>query len=224
MKTILALFLLTISSLASAEVCTSVIRDQRNGYEYETFTRSSYSQQAACDQALFDCRDTLSYANSQGRYYGAQCELKYIPAPNPNPYPNPNPNPYPQPRTFVCQTDMVDNWGSTVRSFTAPGASEWDACSTSDNFCKSELARRDSYGVRCVNRGLINGRPDPRPPRTRTEQCTANRLDPAGMFIQRYTSTATGPMNMDVKAEACRAAVNDCSRDLRGRQTCNIAY
>lgn len=223
MKTILALFLLTLSAFASAEVCTSIIRDQRNGYEYESFTRSSYSQQAACDQALYDCRYALSYAQSTGRYYDAQCELKYIPAPYPNPNPNPYPNPYP--RNFVCQTDMVDNWGRTVRSFSAPGASERDACATSDNFCKAELVRRDSYGVRCVNRGLIDNRNDPRPPtRTRTEQCTVNRLDPAGMFVQRYFGTATGPINSDVKGEACRFALSDCSRDLRGRQTCNIAY
>ena len=216
MKTILAaLFLLTFSSIAGAEVCTSVIRDQRNGYEYEPFTRSSYHQQAACDQAIFDCNGALSYANSQGRYYGAQCELKYIPAPNP----------YPNPRNYICQTDLVDRWGSVVRTFSAPGSSEWDACSTSDNFCKAELARRDSLGVRCVNRGLIDNRNDPRPPnRTKTEQCTVNRLDPAGMFIQKYLATATGPIHSDVKREACSRALSQCSGDLRGRQTCQIAY
>lgn len=213
MKIFLASILLTLSTFASAEVCTSVIRDQRNGYEYDSFTRSSYSRQAACDQAFYDCRDALSYAQSNGRYYGAQCEIKDIPLPPPSP------------RVFVCQTDLVDNWGRTVRTFSAPGSSEWNACSNSDNFCKAELARRDSYGVRCINRGLIDNRNDPRPPsRTKTEQCTVNRLDPAGMFIQSYIATATGPINSDVKAEACHRAVNDCSRELRGRQTCNIAF
>ncbi len=227
MKTVLALILLGLSSLASAEVCTSVIKD-RQGYEWETYTRSSYSQQAACDQATYDCRQALAYAQASGRYYDAQCEIKWnspVPNPYPNPYPNPNPNPYPNPypRTFVCQTDLVDYYSNVVRTFTAPGANEYDACNTSDIFCKSELARNDSYGARCVNRGLIDSRNDPRPPsRTKTEQCTASRLDPAGMFIQSYMATATGPINSDVRGEACRNAFNDCSRDLRGRQTCNI--
>lgn len=224
MKTLLALFLLAFSAGAMAETCTSVIKD-RSGYEWESFTRSSYSQQAACDQASYDCRGALSYGQSVGRYYDAFCEIKYDrPNPYPDPNPYPNPNPYPRPNPLVCQTDLVDYYGGTVRSFTAPGSSEWDACNTSDNFCKTELARHDSYGYRCVNRGLIGNRNDPRPPgRTRTEQCTANRLDPAGMFIQSYIATATGPINSDVFGEACRQAVNNCSRELRGRQTCNIA-
>ena len=218
MKTLLAIFILVISGLASAEVCTSVIKD-RSGYEWETFTRSSYSQQAACDQSDFDCRGALSYGQSVGRYYDAYCEIKYE---TPNPYPNPNPSPRPNP--LVCQTDLVDYYNRTVRTFTAPGSSEWDACSTSDIFCKTELARNDSYGYRCVNRGLIGNRNDPRPPsRTKTEQCTANRLDPAGMFIQSYFATASGPIDSDVLGNACRQAVSDCSREIRGRQTCNIA-
>ncbi|MDD4974017.1 MAG: hypothetical protein PHY93_06680 [Bacteriovorax sp.] len=216
MKKLLALFLLGFSVGSMAEVCTSVIKD-RSGYEWETFTRSSYSQQAACDQATYDCRGALSYGQSIGRYYDAACEIKFD---RPNPYPNPTPYPTP----LICQTDLVDYYGRTVRSFTAPGSSEWDACNTSDNFCKSELARNDSYGYRCVNRGLIGNRNDPRrPERTRTEQCSANRLDPAGMFIQSYFATATGPINSDVLGDACRRAISDCSREIRGRQTCNIA-
>lgn len=215
MKIIFALFLLTLSTIVGAEVCTSVIKDQRTGYEYEEFTRSSYSRQAACDQAIYDCRGALAYAQSYGRYYDAICEIKFSRVPTPSPIP----------RNYICQTDLVDNWGQIVRTFTAPGPSEWEACNTSDNFCKADLARRDSFGVRCVNRGLIDNRNDPRPPsRTKTEQCTVRRLDPAGMFIQNYIATATGPIHSDVKGEACRIAINDCSRDLRGRQTCNIAY
>ena len=212
MKTLLALILLGISGLASAEFCTSVIKN-RSGYEYEIFTRSSYSQQAACDQANYDCTRALNDAQASGQYYDAFCEIKYN-----------QPIPMPPQRTIICQTDLVDYYNQTVRSFTAPGANEYDACNTSDNFCKSELARNDSYGSRCVNRGLIGNRNDPRPPdRTRTEQCSVNRLDPAGMFIQNYIASATGPINSDVKGEACRNAVYQCSMELRGRQTCNIA-
>jgi hypothetical protein len=227
MKAVMALFLLGVSTFASAEICTSVIKD-RYGYEYESYTRSSYSQQAACDQASYDCQQALSYAQSTGRYYDAQCVLKFdnpVPNPYPNPYPPyPGPNPYPNPQGVVCQTDLVDYYGRLVRSFTAPGQGQYDACNASDNFCKAELARNDSYGARCVTRGLIDNRNDPRPPsRTRTEQCTANRYDPAGMFIQSYTQTATGPINSDVRGQACSYALNDCNRDLRGRQTCQIA-
>jgi hypothetical protein len=217
MKTFVGILFLVLSNIVAAEVCTTVIKDQRSNYEFETFTRTSYSKQAACDMAIYDCQTALSTAQSYGRYYGAICEIKYTPSPSPSPYPNP------YPRTFVCQTDLVDYYSNVVRTFTAPGANEYDACNTSDIFCKSELARNDSYGARCVNRGLIDSRNDPRPPsRTKTEQCTASRLDPAGMFIQSYMATATGPINSDVRGEACRNAFNDCSRDLRGRQTCNI--
>ncbi len=222
MKTVMAFLFLCLQSYASAEICTSVIKD-RQGYEWETFTRSSYSQEAACDQAMFDCQTNLSYGQSRGRYYDAFCELKWNTYPSPTPSPYPSPYPTPNPRGYICQTDLVDYYGRVVRSFTAPGASEWDACNTSDDFCKSELARNDSYGSRCVNRGLIGNRNDPRPPsRIKTESCTVNRLDPAGMFIQSYTSTASGPFNSDVKSEACRMASRDCSSELRGRQTCQI--
>ncbi|MFA6238537.1 MAG: hypothetical protein WC635_14480 [Bacteriovorax sp.] len=212
MKTLLALFLLTFSAMASAEVCTSVIKD-RSGYEWESFTRSSYSQQAACDQAIYDCRGALSYGQSMGRYYDAFCEIKYD-----------RQDPYPDPRGVICQADLVDRYMRTIRMFTAPGATEYEACTQSMRFCQDALNRRDTMGTNCVNRGLIDNRNDPRPPtRTKTEQCTANRLDPAGMFIQRYVATAVGPMNSDVRGQACRQAVNDCSRDLRGRQTCQIS-
>lgn len=229
MKTLFALLFLATAFTAQAETCTSVIKDSR-GYEWESFTRSSYSQASACDQATYDCNQALSWARSQGRYYDAQCVLKWqndpYPNPYPSPYPTPNPNPYPVPTpgpgAYICQTDLVDYYGGIVRSFTAPGSSEYEACNQSDTFCKSELARRDSYGSRCVTRGLINRRPGPVPPRTRTESCTANRYDPAGVFIQSYMASATGPIDSDVRGAACRQAYNDCSRDLRGRQTCQI--
>lgn len=230
-KTLFALLALSFSLAASAEICTAVIQDSR-GYEWETFTRSSYSMPAACDQAQYDCNSALSWARSQGRYYDAQCVLKWQndpgpwpnPYPNPYPNPNPNPNPYPNPgpgRDLMCQTDLVDIYGRVVRSFTALGPNEPSACAQSDNFCKSELSRNDSYGSRCVTRGIVN-RPGPVPPRMKTESCTANRYDPAGMFIQSYMASATGPWDSDVRGAACRQAYNDCSRDLRGRQTCQI--
>jgi hypothetical protein len=205
MKAMMVLILLAISSFSMADVCTSVIKD-RSGYEWESFTRTSYSQEAACNQAIYDCRGALSYGQSVGRYYDAFCEVKYD-----------------RPRAIICQTDLVDYYGGTVRIFTAPGSSEWDACNTSDNFCKSELARNNSYGYRCVNRGLIGNRNDPQRPRTKTEYCSANRLDPAGMFIQSYNASASGPINSDVLGDACRHAISACSNEIRGRQICTIA-
>ena len=90
-----------------------------------------------------------------------------------------------------------------------------------------ELARADTFGSTCVNRGLIDNRNDPYPPspypRTKTESCSVSRLDPAGMFIQSYNETETGPIDSDVRGQACREALDECSREIRGRQTCNIA-
>jgi hypothetical protein len=206
MKKIFALLLFSLSTLASAEICTAVIKDMQNGYEYESFTRQGYSMPAACDQASYECNDALSRAQSYGRYYGAQCIVKF------------NPNPYP--RQVVCQTDMVNQWNETQRIFTAPGQSPSDACYQSDSLCKMALARSGGFGYRCVNQGIINDRPN----RTKTENCTVNRLDPAGMFIQSYFATATGPIFSDVKGQACNRAMNDCSYQLRGRQFCQIAY
>lgn len=221
MKTLFALALFAMAAMAQAEVCTSVIKDSR-GYDWETFTRSSYSTQAACDQAMYDCNSALSWARSQGRYYDAQCMIQWQ---NPNPYPNPYPDPGPGRRDVMCQTDLVDYYGRVVRSFTGSGPNESSACAHSDNFCKYELARNDSYGARCITRGIVHRPgpgPGPIPPRTKTESCTANRYDPAGMFIQSYMASATGPWDSDVRGAACRQAYNDCSRDLRGRQSCQI--
>ena len=196
MKTALVFCALFFSSLVSAETCTSVIRD-RSGYEWESFTRTSYSQQAACDQAIYDCHGALSFGQSVGRYFNAFCEISSRPS---DPQPTPDQNP------IVCRTDLVDIYNQIVRIFSAPGASEFDACNNSDRFCKYEISN------------------EPRmPERTRTEQCSVNRLDPAGMFIQNYIAFATGPINSDVRGEACRSAYNQCSMQLRGRQTCNIA-
>lgn len=218
MKTALVFCALFFSSLVSAETCTSVIRD-RSGYEWETFTRTSYSQQAACDQAIYDCHGALSFGQSVGRYYNAFCEISSGPI-----EPQPTPAPYPDHNPIVCRTDLVDIYNQIVRIFSAPGASEFDACNNSDRFCKYELSRNSNYGFRCITRGLIGNRNEPRmPERTRTEQCSVNRLDPAGMFIQNYIAFATGPINSDVRGEACRSAYNQCSMQLRGRQTCNIA-
>jgi hypothetical protein len=58
-------------------------------------------------------------------------------------------------------------------------------------------------------------RPEPRPPVR--EECTVNRLDPSGLYITSYVATAYS------RAEACSIATKDCSRDLKGRQSCNIA-
>lgn len=64
--------------------------------------------------------------------------------------------------------------------------------------------------------------PAPRPPRPNPvpapgyEMCTVNRLDPSGMFITSYIQSGY------TRSDACRAATSECSRELKGRQTCNI--
>lgn len=216
MKALLGLFLLTIASVSFAgETCTYVIKD-RYGYEYENHTRYSYSKDAACSDASWSCNTALSNARAQGRYYDANCEMKYDGPVNPRP-------PFPPVQTVMCTTDLVDWYGNTIRSFSGRGNSEWEACGQSDEFCRYELQRGDSNGRRCVTRGTGGGYPNPpRPPRETTESCTANRHDPAGYFIQSYTATHTGPIGSDVRGEACRKALNYCSYDIRGRQTCRL--
>jgi len=207
MKTLLIFLLLAISGLVSAEVCTSVIKDRR-GYEWESFTRSSYSQQSACDYAIYDCNGALSYGQSMGRYYDSYCEIK-----------NTNPPRYP----VVCQTDLTDPIGGILSSYKAQGMNEWVACSSSDNLCKSALSKMGKFGFRCINKGLINDRNDPLPPNgTITEQCLVYRQDAYGAIFQSYFGTAMGPYNTDVHGEACRRALNFCMPDLRDRQYCNI--
>lgn len=99
MKASLVCFLLFCSTFASAEICTVVIRD-RVGLEYDSFTRISYSQSAACDDATWDCRQRLSDYQANGRFYDALCLVK-IAAPNypvppvPPAYPPNYPAPYP---------------------------------------------------------------------------------------------------------------------------------
>jgi hypothetical protein len=216
MKTLLALMILTFSTLASAEFCTTAIRDQFSQYEYQSFMRSSYSHDDACFQAMTDCRAALNDAQSQGQYYNANCVFTNSAPPMP-------PQP---PRMLMCRTDLLDFWGRTIRQFTGQGMDEYSACRQSDEFCKMELARGSSNAVSCMNRGIINdggSYPPPRPP-VIIEECRANRLDPAGMFVESYMGRAEGPRGSDVKGEACRQAINICSRELVGRQTCNIAY
>jgi hypothetical protein len=123
---------------------------------------------------------------------------------------------------LVCETDLVDGYGQTVRQFTASGWSEDQACQQSALDCKVELARNDSYGYTCQNIGIISDGDDQQPqyPQYETETCTINRYDPAGMFIQSYSSTASGPYGSDVMGQACSQAQNECYGELRGRQTC----
>ncbi len=60
-------------------------------------------------------------------------------------------------------------------------------------------------------------RPEPTPPSPRVEVCTVSRLDPSGMFITSYSGSGYS------MSEACRNATFQCSRELKGRQTCNIS-
>lgn len=207
MKTLLALALMMIANFAfAADTCTFAIKDPY-GFEYETITRTSYSRPAACADAEFACREAIAYGQRYGRYYDAHCEEKWEPT-------------YPPTRDVMCTTDLVDYYGSIVRSFTGTGRSEWEACAQSDEFCRYELSRGDSRGRRCVTRG--RGNPGPLPPRTKTESCTATRFDPQGIAIENYHASHTGPIHSDVRGEACRIALNYCSRELRGRQFCNV--
>ena len=206
MKTLVIFLLMAISGLVSAEVCTSVIKDRR-GYEWETFTRSSYSQQSACDFAIYECNGALSYDQSMGKYYDAFCEIKYD-------------RPIPPPPIVVCQTDLVDPIGGIITSYKAQGIDAWQACTSSDNTCKSALSKMGKFGFRCINKGLIN---DPRQPTgNRTEQCFVNRQDYNGSILQTYYGTARGPYNSDVYGEACRQALNICIPELRAGQNCII--
>lgn len=114
MKTLIALCILLFGTALRAEICTVVIRNQY-GDELDTFTRVSYSLDAACDDARWDCNRELSEEQSEGRYYDAYCSIKDItpsyppryPAPSypptyPPRYPSPSyppsyPSPYPSP-------------------------------------------------------------------------------------------------------------------------------
>ncbi|MBY0415731.1 MAG: hypothetical protein K2Q18_16275 [Bdellovibrionales bacterium] len=209
MKTLIAFALLTMASLSfGAETCTYVIKD-RYAREFESHTRTSYNEAAACSDAEYACRVSLSNHQSSGRYYDANCERKF------DRYP-PNPYPYPSSR---CTTDLLDVRSNILRSFQGIGRSQLEACQDSERQCKMELVRNDSYGRHCATRS--GGKP-PQPPRQTTESCTVGRYDPAGYFIQSYFASHTGSFGTDVKGEACRKANQSCSYELRGRQTCRI--
>ncbi|MBC7714258.1 MAG: hypothetical protein H7177_13020 [Rhizobacter sp.] len=120
----------------------------------------------------------------------------------------------------MCTTDLIDLYGNVVRSFSGNGYDQYEACRQSEQFCDYELQRYEN-GFRCETRGGGYPRP-PRPPQQTTEQCRASRFDPAGFFIQSYYGQATGPWGSNVKDQACRQALQQCSYDLRGRQTCRI--
>ena len=122
----------------------------------------------------------------------------------------------------MCTTELQDYYGNAVRSFTGRGYSYNEACRQSEEFCRYELQRGNTIGVRCVTRGGGGGYPNPRPPQQQTEQCRASRINPSGTLAQTYYATATGPYNSNVKDVACRRAYDDCLRDLLVRQTCRI--
>jgi hypothetical protein len=206
MKTLLAFFLLSISGLAFAsESCTYLIKNNR-GMEVQSITRSSYSKEAACGQANYDCSSKISEINSQGRSRDLICVLDS----------EINVPPIPPSSMVMCSTDLLDFFGQAIRTFSASGWTMYEACRQSEEFCRYELSRGNSNGYRCVTRGNGN------PPREKTESCQVSRFDPAGFFIQSYFATATGPVHSDVKGEACQRAYQSCSFELRGRQTCRI--
>ena len=73
----MAIVFLTVifSTIVTAETCTAVIRDEQ-GFNYDTYTRSSGSFNLACDEALTACDQELSYYHSFGYYYDATCTIK----------------------------------------------------------------------------------------------------------------------------------------------------
>ncbi len=98
MKILLSLFFVLVSSVALADTCIVVIRDQYNGYEYDQFIRTSYSSDAACTDAIWDCRNRLSDYQIRGQLNNAQCVVKtiYNDYPDYPRYPDPIPPRYPR--------------------------------------------------------------------------------------------------------------------------------
>jgi len=220
MKTLLALFLMSVSTVSFAiDSCSYVIKD-RYGYQYETHTRMAYGKYAACSDADYACRSALSEGQRQGKYMDAFCEEN-------DGVITPNRPPLPPTSTITCTTDIVDYWDVSIRSFTGYGQTIGQACAQSEEFCNYELSRNTTRGWRCQTRGTNGGGypnpyPQPRPPRNVTETCRASRFDPAGYYVQSYIQTHTGPEHTDVKGEACRKAYSQCTYEIRGRQTCRI--
>lgn len=215
MKTLLALLVFSIASIASAESCSFAVKD-RYGFEYETVSRIGYDVGSACSDAEYSCRVILNNAQARGKYLDANCAMV-----RGGGFPNRPPD---APTAIArCTTDMVNYYNSVVRSFTANGRTQEDACMESARQCKIELVRQDNYGHRCVRRGAGGGgNIPPRPPRETTASCQARRFDPAGHFIESYVASARGPIGTNVKEQACRKAYNDCSYDLKGRQYCTV--
>jgi hypothetical protein len=202
-----ALFLMAFG--AQAEVCSAVIKD-RFGSTLERYTETSYSHESACSEAMFKCNRSLSDARANGRYYDATCEVEgYYP---------------PTPTRVTCESNLIDAYNRVLRTFTAMGSNEYEACGEAESMCRNELYRNPSWGLQCITRGR-NPNPGPNPPpppRVKTESCQASRFDPSGVFIQNYFSTETGPIYSDVRAIACQRAMSICQRDLKGRQFCNV--
>jgi hypothetical protein len=215
MKSLLALVIFSIAGSVYAETCTFVLGNYRRD-EIQRFTRYDYSRERACADASYDCQRELNDRISRRGDRGLECRELF----DGYPVPNPGPNPWPAPSS-VCQTDLVDQWGRVMRSFSAEGRSESDACEQSDRSCKIELARSNIYGARCETRGSGGGRPNP-PTRMKTETCNANRFDPAGMYIESYSATQTGSWDSDVRRMACDQALRICSSEIRGRQYCQV--
>jgi hypothetical protein len=101
MKKLLALLVCLFASNLFAETCTYIMKDYY-GSEVQRFTRFSYSYNAACDEAQYDCKQDLAERQVRGGAYGLVCQELYSPSyptPNPGPsYPTPYPGPsYPTP-------------------------------------------------------------------------------------------------------------------------------
>ncbi len=202
MKLYLIFLLLTFTTLANAELCTSVIKDKISGDEYETFNRSSYSRESACDLALFDCDKILSLARSNGHYLNAQCVVKSSTPTNPIP-----------PTVYTCRTDLVDIFGRILRIYVAPGSSKYDACNISTHFCLGELPNVP-YAFQCLIRGYAGQ------DQSTTQECNVNRIDSHGIYLQNYIAKTQG-INLDeAKFRACQMAMETCARDVSEGQNC----
>ena len=99
MKSTFTFLVLFFSAIAIADTCNVVIRDQY-GQEFDDFITTSYSVNAACDDASWNCQQRLSDHQSNGQYYNARCVIKeinsaYYPPSYPPNYPPSYPPNYP---------------------------------------------------------------------------------------------------------------------------------
>ncbi len=134
--------LLSLSTAAYADICTVALS---NGYHHvRTYRGQGYGRTESCREALRQCnRDRISMP--QYSYY--QCQtVSHSGGGGGGGYP-------PNPGYESCTYRLQNNYGSTVRSFTANSYYRSQACSDASSQCHSERSYRQSrgeYGLSCV--------------------------------------------------------------------------